>query len=154
MLPSCWFTAVQAGRRRNAAGEGLGDQRGERDRVERLRQVSERAKCLRAGRVCRAGIRAQEQQRHRPGPLVAPQLGGELEPVEAGHPHVAHHEVGRVGERALEAAASVFRLDHLEPFSREVQRIEHPQRCVVLDDEHARPGRHRQSCTGIQRETR
>src|SRR5581483_4406763 len=124
----------------------LADERGEVERVERLRHVVDAADVEAAGAVAELRPRGEEDDRDLPGPLVLEQLLRDAPAVEPGHHHVEKDDVGTLGPRELEPRDAVGRLEHAHLLRFEVHPAEQADRRLVVDDENLRArGVHRRA---------
>jgi hypothetical protein len=138
----------ELGRRAGAAGRWLlvrvsaddraCDKRGDGGRVERLCQEGECTKLVGALRVGRPRFAAEEDEWDLARPPVRAQGFGELEAVESRHHHVGHDKIRAFRARLLEPAFAVCRFEHPESLDLQVDRAEHPNRGVVIDNQDTR----------------
>ena len=90
--------------------EQVAHERGELERVERLRHVVDAADVEPARAVAELGPRREEDDRDAVRAVVLEQLLGHAPAVEAGHHHVEEHDVGLLLPREVEAGRAVGRL--------------------------------------------
>jgi hypothetical protein len=86
-------------------------------------------------RLGRPRFAAEEDERDLARPLVRAQRFGELEAVESRHHHVLHDKIRAFRARPLEPAFAVCRFEHPVSLDLQVDRAEHPNRAVVIDDQ-------------------
>ena len=100
---------------------------------ERLREVVVRPE-VEAAQLRREVGACREDEDRKVGPL-APQLGEETEPVEAGQQQIEDDELVRLGQRCCEPRGAVFDAVDDEPLGLEPepQELEDPR--LVLDDQ-------------------
>ena len=120
------------------AGEDVLDERGQLERVERLRDVVNAADVEAAGAVAELGPRGEEDDRDAARRPVEEELLGDAPAVEPGHHHVEEDHVRPLRPRLVEAARAVGRLEDVHALGLEVDPAEEPDRGLVVDYENLR----------------
>ena len=113
------------------------DERGERERVERLCHVRQCSEASSALDVLLLDLAAQKNQGDVSGSLVPAQPRGKLEAVETGHPHVGEDEVRFLAACLLEPLEPVCGFEHAHSSDAQVDRAEQPDSRVIVDDQDA-----------------
>src|ERR687887_3278 len=114
------------------AGEDVLDERGQLERVERLRDVVDAADVEAAGAVAELGPRGEEDDRNPARLLVEEELLGDAPAVEPGHHHVEEDHVRLLGPGLLEAGGTVGGLEDVHALGLEVDPAQKRDRRLVV----------------------